>query len=160
MRSEILERLKQFTIKHRRPLRAELGFGYDGIVFSTACQSAIKAFKYEHLYQQERNVYLRLQDHNVAAIRGFKVPQLLWFDDDLWCLEMTIVSRPFVLDFAGAYLDFPPQYSEDVLDAWQIEKAEQFGNNWPEVQRLMREFAAMGIYLADVKPGNIEFAVL
>jgi len=29
--------------------------------------------------------------------------------------------------------------------------------DWPEVQRVVRAFRQWGIYLADVKPGNIEF---
>lgn len=157
-RSEIQERLNRFARKHGRSLKKELGFGYDGTVFSTTCLSAIKSFKYERLYQRERDVYLRLQEQEVLEIRGFKVPQLVHADDELWCVEMTVVSPPFVLDFAGAYLDFPPEYDAEVLAAWRAEKAEQFGENWPEVQRLMREFASLGIYLADVKPGNIEFA--
>ena len=156
-RDEILTRLQQYATKVGVAIEDELGFGFDGIVFSSACQSAIKAFRYERLYQRERDVYLRLQDHEVADIRGFKVPQLIQFDDELWCVEITIVSPPFVLDFAGAYLDFPPDYDAEVLAAWRSEKAEQFGDNWPEVQRIMREFASLGIYLADVKPGNIEF---
>jgi hypothetical protein len=28
---------------------------------------------------------------------------------------MTIVTRPDVLDFAGAYLDMPPEFSEEVM---------------------------------------------
>jgi hypothetical protein len=30
----------------------------------------------------------------------------------LWVIEMTIVTRLFVLDFAGAYLDARPEFSE------------------------------------------------
>jgi hypothetical protein len=47
--------------------------------------------------------------------------------------------------------------SEEVMEEWRAEKAEQFGDRWPEVQRVVAAFHRWGIYLADVKPGNIEF---
>jgi hypothetical protein len=90
-------RAKQYAQRYDRLIEDELGFGYDGIVFSTTCQSAIKALRYEPLYQRER----------------------------------------------------------DVMEAWRAEKREQFGADWPRVQDVMREFRSMGIFLADVKPGNI-----
>lgn len=71
---------------------------------------------------------------------------------------MTIVSPPFVLDFAGAYLDQRPDYPEEVLAEWQAEKAEQFGDRWKTVRLVISSFVPFGIYLADVKPGNIEFS--
>jgi hypothetical protein len=49
-------------------------------------------------------------------------------------VEMEIVQPPFVLDFAGAYLDRRPDFPEDVYAEWQAEKAEQFGDDWPLVQ--------------------------
>jgi len=33
------------------------------------------------------------------------IPKLIGYDDDLLTIEMTIVSPPFCLDSAGAYLD-------------------------------------------------------
>jgi hypothetical protein len=140
-----------------RQIETELGFGYDGIVFSTSCQSAIKALRFEKLYPRERDVYLRLQELGIVRILEFKVPNLLQWDDDFWVVEMEIVSPPFVLDFAGAYLDTPPDFPDDVMEAWHAEKKEQFGDRWPTVQAIMREFRKLGIYLADVKPGNIMF---
>ena len=94
----------------------------------------------------------------ITEVLGFAVPQLIDFDERLEIVEMTIVSPPFVLDFAGAALDRRPQFPEDVLAEWQAEKAEQFGERWPTVRLIMSSFAGLGIYLADVKPGNIEFA--
>jgi hypothetical protein len=68
---------------------------------------------------------------------------------------MEIVAPPFVLDFAGAYLDSPPDYPDGVMAAWTAEKQEQYGEDWPWVQEIMRELAGIGVYLADVNPGNI-----
>lgn len=78
-------------------------------------------------------------------------------DDELWVVEMEIVSPPFVLDFAGAYLDAPPDFPDEIMEDWRAEKREQFGERWNQVQDVMREFRRIGIFLADVKPGNIMF---
>ena len=77
------------------------------------------------------------QEQGVVKIRNFEVPQLIDFDDDLWVIEMTIVIRPFVLDFAGAYLDRAPDFSEEVMADWYEQKREQFGKNWPEAQAIL-----------------------
>lgn len=156
-RDDLELRTKQYAERFDRPIEKELGFGYDGIVFSTSCQSAIKALRYEPLYQRERDVYLRLQEHGVSDLLGFKVPRMLNADDELWVVEMEIVSPPFVLDFAGAYLDTPPDFPEEIMEDWRAEKREQFGERWGQVQDVMREFRRIGIFLADVKPGNIMF---
>ncbi len=72
---------------------------------------------------------------------------------------MEIVSPPFVLDFAGAYLDQRPDYPDDVLEEWMEDKRLQFGDErWDIVQSIMAAFRGFGIHLADVKPGNIMFA--
>ena len=140
-------------------LEDRLGFGFDGIVYATSRQSAVKVFRHEPLYRRERDVYLRLKGHGVVQVLDFKVPQFVDSDDLLWAVEMTIVSPPFVLDFAGAYLDKRPDYPDDVMEEWQAEKLEQFGEErWKIVQNIMAHFARMRIYLADVKPGNITFA--
>lgn len=117
-----------------------LGFGWDGTVFATDRQSAIKVFHHERQYQRERDVYLRLQSRQVTKILEFKVPRLISSDNDLWVVEMTIVSPPFVLDFAGAYLDQKPDYPPEVLADWMKEKAEQFGKRWQKVQAIMWAF--------------------
>lgn len=81
---------------------------------------------------------------------------MMGHDDELWVIEMSIVQPPFALDFAGAYLDERPDYPRDVIRRWEAEKRRQFGTRWAEVRSLMSAFARHGIYLADVKPGNIE----
>ena len=143
-------------------LTNRLGFGVHGSVFDAKNQtngirSAVKSYKHKRFYLRERNVYLRLKENAVMHIRGAAVPQLLDYDDDLWVIEMTIVKRPFVLDFAGAYLDFPPDYSEEVMADWATAKAEQFGKRWPEVQAILRALEEYEVYMADVNPGNVSF---
>jgi hypothetical protein len=163
---DLERRARQYTQQHGLLLGEELGCGIHGIVFVTEChsenkpaaaRSAIKVHQRQPSYCRERDVYLRLKEHGVTAIRGCHVPKLLRHDDVLWVLEMTVVSRPFVLDFAGAYLDEAPDFSEEVLADWRAEKQEQFGAHWPEVQAILRSLQSYGILVQDVNPGNISF---
>ena len=157
-RQELWDRANQYAEKYGRRLLGQLGYGYDGSVFATDGQSAIKVLRFERLYIKERSVYERLLSLEVTDVYGFAVPQLIHADDQLWVVEIGIVSPPFVLDFAGAYLGQRPDYPDDVMEEWQAEKLEQFGEErWGVVQLIMAHFARMGIFLADVKPGNIMF---
>lgn len=165
-KEELENRARQYTQQHGLLLGEQLGCGVHGIVFVTesqpenkpaAARSAIKVHQKQPPYCRERDVYLRLQQHGVIAIRGCHVPKLLRYDDDLWIIEMTVVSRPFVLDFAGAYLDEAPDFSEEVLADWIAEKQEQFGPRWPEVLAILRSLQGYGILMQDVNPGNISF---
>jgi len=78
--------------------------------------SAVKVLKFQPLYERERNAYFRLRERGVVEVLGCNVPQLIEHDDDLWIVEMSVVTRPFVLDFAGAYLDFPPDYPRELVE--------------------------------------------
>jgi hypothetical protein len=71
---------------------------------------------------------------------------------------MEVVTRPFVLDFAGAYLDKPPDFPQEVLEEWLVEKQEQFGRRWPKVERILWVMEGYGVYMVDVSPNNIAFA--
>ncbi len=93
----------------------------------------------------------------MSGILSFHVPQLIRFDDELRVIEMTIVTRPFLLDFAGAYLDFPPQFSEEIWAHWQLEKREQFEDRWPTVQAVLAALEELDIHMVDVSPSNIAF---
>src|SRR6516225_8085263 len=67
----------------------------------------------------KRDVYLRLKENGIDTILGCHVPQLLRYDDGLWVVDMSVVTRPFVLDFAGAFLDKAPDFSDEVLADWR-----------------------------------------
>jgi hypothetical protein len=71
---------------------------------------------------------------------------------------MEIVTWPFVLDFADAYLDKPPDYPDEVLAEWRTEKQGQFGDRWPEVELILLSLKRYGVYLVDVSHGNIAFS--
>lgn len=103
-------------------------------------------------------MYERLRDVGVTELLGFHVPQLIRADDELKVIEMTIVTRPFALDFAGAYLDARPQFSDEIWAEWESQKRDQFGRRWATVEAVMGAFEDLGIYLMDISPSNIGFA--
>lgn len=162
---ELTGRAEAYAKQSGLRLGDPLGHGVHGIVFATesqpetrpVVQSAIKALRREPDYQRERDVYRHLRELEITQVRGCHVPELLQYDDTLLIIEMTIVTRPFVLDFAGAYLDFPPEFSDEVMADWHAEKRDQFGSRWGEVQAILRELEGLGIYMIDVNPGNISF---
>ena len=102
-----------------------------------------------------KDVYLRLREFAVENVLGSSVPQLVDYDDQLWVVEMTTVTPPYVIDFASAYLDRPPDYPEEVLADWHTEKEEQFEEDWPRIRSVVYEFERYGVYLVDVRPANI-----
>jgi hypothetical protein len=109
--------MNEFLVPNARPYAARyqlefaetLGSGKDGIVVVARYKTkpsdvALKFFRFKDAYRREKHAYQRLEAFGVSRILDFNVPQLLRFDDELQVLEMTIVKRPFILDFAGAYL--------------------------------------------------------
>ena len=82
---------------------------------------------------------------------------MIHLDDALRVIEMTIVTRPFVLDFAGAYLDGPPAFPEHIWTEWEAEKQDQLEERWPMVQRVLARLEEHDIHMVDVSPSNIAF---
>ena len=153
-----------YAARYELRLGERLGFGIHDSVHVVehkikGAKSAIKAHRATEFYLRERAVYERLSGAGVSDILGFHVPQFLRADDELQGIEMTIVTRPFVLDFAGAYVGAPPEFSEDIWADWEAEKREQFGRRWTTVRAVMNALEDLGVYLVDVTPSNIVFPV-
>lgn len=121
-------------------------------------KNALKVHHEQEPYEREVAVYERLCEAKVSKILDFNVPQLLAFDHNLRVIEMTIVTRPFVLDFAGAWLDFSPKFSDEIWAEWEDQKRDQFGPKWPKVQQVLAALEALDIHMIDVSPSNIAFA--
>ena len=164
VKEELLRRANQYAAARGLRLGDQLGFGVHGTVFlaesqsksdAVPAESALKVHERQADYTRERDVYLRLRENEVRTIRNYSVPQLLAHDDALLILEMTIVTRPYVLDFAGAFLDYKPDFDEEVLADWHAEKREQFGSRWAEAQAILRALEDFGIFVVDVNPNNI-----
>jgi len=99
--------------------------------------------------------------HGVVAIHGHQVPQMLGHDDDLGVIEMSIVTRPFVLDFGKVRLDqrLEDVWPDEVLaERWAYWRSLFEDAQWPIVLAIFRELGGRyGIWLEDIHPGNIAF---
>jgi len=162
MNESLLPKARVYAAQRQLEVGEPLGSGKDGIVCVGKLKAApgtvaIKVHRFEELYRRERDAYLRLTELDVRSVLGFNVPKLLSSEDDLCVLEMTIVRRPFVLDFAAAYLDARPEFPEEVWAEWEADKQEQFEARWPKVRAILDAFEAFGVYLTDVSPANIGF---
>jgi hypothetical protein len=151
-----------YAARHELLVVERLGFGIHGSVHVVehkvkSQRSAIKGLRTTEFYRRERAAYELLRGAGVTEVAGFHVPQFIRADDDLQVIEMTIVTRPFVLDFAGSYVGAPPEFSEEVWAEWEAEKQEQFGARWKTVKTVMSAFEELGLHLLDVSPNNVAF---
>lgn len=113
----------------------------------------MKVCRHLSLFDRELVVYQRLSQLGLQKLQGFTIPQLLDHDHETWVLELSLVSPPFVLDFAAASLSQAP--SEMSSPEWLGEKQRMFGRDWPDVQRLLDGLRLYGIHFPDVHLGNI-----
>jgi hypothetical protein len=155
-----IENARAYAAHHGLLLVERLGFGIHGSVHVVedkvkGDRSAIKAHRAREFFLRERAVYELLKRAGVTEVMGFHVPQYIRAEDDLQVIEMTIVTRPFVVDFAGAYVGARPVFPEEIWVEWEAEKREQFGVRWREVQAVLSAFEDLGVYLVDVSPSNI-----
>ena len=162
MNESLIPNAQLYASRRGLDLAEKLGSGKDGIVLvgkrkAQAGKVAVKALRWPEAYERERRVYERLEHAAVSTVMGFNVPQLVGSEDGLRILEMTIVERPFVLDFAGAHLDARPAFSEEIWADWEADKREKFEDRWPEVRRILDAFEELGVHLLDVSPSNITF---
>ena len=102
-KDELVSRAQEYAQRNALTLGDELGFGVHGIVLSaesqiktgaTPTRSAIKVHEQEPCYRRERDIYLRLKEHDLREICGCTVPELIEYDDMLWIIEMSLVSPP------------------------------------------------------------------
>ncbi|HLJ10589.1 MAG TPA: hypothetical protein VKU82_05340 [Planctomycetaceae bacterium] len=152
-------RLNEYAKCRKLKIHEHLGGGIQGIVFSTFLPSAVKVFKRREHYEREVAVYHRIKDRSLFNVCGFTVPKPLRRHDGLLVIEMELVVRPFVVDFASAGVDRPLfDHSPEILAEDESRRRDLFEDRWPKVRQIIAEFRRHGIFLADVKPGNIMFA--
>ncbi|MEM1010645.1 MAG: hypothetical protein AAGI46_00325 [Planctomycetota bacterium] len=139
-------------------LVAILGEGKDGSVYETDAGSAVKLHHAREVYERERDAYFRLLKRNVRFVRDLAIPKLLQHDDEFLILELTIVAPPFLLDFASAYLDEPPDWPEDVVEHWHEQLRERFEDRYGDVVGILAELEEQaGVHLFDVHADNLKF---
>jgi hypothetical protein len=138
-------------------LNKVIGDGTDGAVWKSSRNTAIKALSLQTNYIKERTCYQRLAQAEIKNLCGFSIPQLVGFSDTLQIVEMTIVSAPFVLDFAKCYIDTPPDFDSEKWRDWHEQGSELFETKWPQVRSVLSALKQFGIHYLDAKPGNIMF---
>ena len=157
-----IQNARTYTARHGLQLAERLGFGVHGIIHvaesnSNPGKTAIKIHRHTEPYFREREIYEMLKAAHISELCGFHVPQFLGADDELRIIEMTIVTRPFVLDFAGAYPGRRPDFPDETWERWEAQKRDQFDAHWPTVQAILAELESMKIHLVDISPSNIAF---
>jgi len=151
-----------FLARHGRVCVDKLGagVGQDGTVWRTAQNTAVKFFDRLDRYEREAEVYRLLAQRQIIEIAGHHVPEFILKDDELRAIEMTIVTRPFVLDFAGAKLPREvPDFDEEIMAEHYAHLRELFDDRWTKALHVAEMFRlATGYTLLDIHPGNIAFA--
>jgi hypothetical protein len=126
-------------IDHAVKIQGYLGGGTDGDVWKTSDATAVKVFKYDFGFFNERDSYERLARFGfVESIDGFWIPKMLGSNEELMVVEMDLMQHPpYILDFAKVRIDRPPDFSDDVIQFHNEQGRERFEHNWPAVQSLM-----------------------
>jgi hypothetical protein len=164
MSRDLIQIAHQYASRNLLELRESLGSGIHGHVYLVQGKAALggtalKVYHAEEFYRRELMAYERLKEAKIREILRFAVPQLIHADDELLAIEMTVVERPYVLDFAAAYLDSNvPRFEDEKWEMWEADKREKFGPRWPQVQSVLAALENHGIHMLDVNPGNVAFA--
>lgn len=139
----------------------KVGSGINGIVFFTSRGSAVKIFARRADFTKELYAYKILEERDVSEVCGFNVPHLVASSEENMIIEMSLVQRPFLLDFASCCIDIDPRdaHGEEWLDQY-VERIEyQHEDRSEEVFRVYNALARKtGIYHTDLRPTNIGFA--
>lgn len=133
-----------------------IGYGLDGFVWKTNRASVAKVCRHANLFERELAVYQRLTQLGLHQLQGFRIPSLLDQDAERWVLELSLVSPPFILDFAAASLGKQPAEMESA--EWLDEKRRMFGADWADVRSAFGGLDGLrldGIHFPDVHLGNI-----
>jgi hypothetical protein len=128
-------------------------------VWRTSIDTAVKVFKHDRGYCNERDSYLRLAEFGVTERLGaFAVARMLGWNDRLMVVEMDMMHKPpYIIDFAKVMFNRGPEFSEEVLRDNEERGQFQFEHNWPAVKQLLADLESFLIFYLDPRPGNITF---
>ena len=137
----------------------DLGHGTDGHVWRSNRGTAIKAFYATKNFEDELECYCRLKEKNISEILGLAVPTHEGHSEEFLTIEMSIVQRPYLLDFGKVYIDHYPPYLNDpqLMQNWHEEVRGLFDENTAKVHAVLRYLRRLGIHYVDPKPANIRF---
>jgi hypothetical protein len=114
-----------------------------------------KVFDRQRNYLNEIECYEILESYEVSEIKGFTIPKLIGFDDELWIIELSIVAPPYLLDFGKASAWFPPRFTAEQMSEYETERKQLFGGNWELVRAVIATLESYLIYYIDPSPNNI-----
>ncbi|HEX4124843.1 MAG TPA: hypothetical protein VHY37_08980 [Tepidisphaeraceae bacterium] len=136
------------------------GPGQDGFVQRSDRATAVKFFDRSERFRREFEGYQVLRSAGIYEMAGHFVPSLIDADDQLPTIEMSIVERPFLLDFAGAKLPHEiPDFEPEVMEEHYAHMQDLFGERWADALHVAEMFRRQtGYTLLDIHPGNIAFS--
>lgn len=151
---EIIERRSAYCSRHNVVIQFdEPDWGLDAFLWRTTVETVVKVHRYHERFQKELATYRRLAERKIVRLKGFEFPQLVNYDEELHILELSIVSPPYILDFVEVSLGKEPGNFD--LERIETQQSKQFGNDWPDVKRLLEALMQVGIYYDDVHNRNI-----
>lgn len=159
---QLLERAQKYADANgTRIVRiVEFGHGMDGSVWVSDRDSAIKAIRNQKNFADELESYRRLKLSATRELCGFAVPWLIGFDDHLQVVEMSIVQKPYLLDFGKVYFDGDEHRAFDERELANDRAAARTrytSAEWSRVAILLHTLEAKyGIYYVDARPVNID----
>jgi hypothetical protein len=132
----------------------------DGSVWVSDRESAIKVIRNRKNYADELESYRRLQQGGVHELCGFAVPWLIGCDDTLQVIEMSIVQKPYLLDFGKVHFDGDHRRAFDGGDLARervVARSRYSAAEWSRVAMLLHILESKyGIYYVDPRPTNID----
>ena len=118
-----------------------LGPGQDGFVLRSDRFTAVKFFDRIDRFDRELEVYRILTERDIHDVAGHRIPSPIRSDETLRATEMTVVARPFLLDFAGAKRpEEIPDFEPHVLDDHIERIRELFDDRWREAIHVVDMF--------------------
>jgi hypothetical protein len=138
-------RVAEFEVRHHCRLLGRLGpgVGQDGFVQRSDRLTAVKFFDRADRFAREREVYVLLRDKGIHDVAGHRVLRLINVAEDLLAIEMSIVERPFVLDFAGAKRpEKVPDFEQHVIDEHLQHLQDLFGDRLGRCRPCSRDVQA------------------
>jgi hypothetical protein len=151
-----------YTTKKGLYLGRLLGSGREGSVWEVTDKNGIHSWAAKFHYEllpcaRESACYHRLRELDLRKIGELHIPQLITSDNEWLVIEMTLVARPFLLDFASVRLDVDPDFTEEAMVDWEEILRERFEDDYPQVLRIIALLRLHGIHMTDVHPGNLCF---
>lgn len=154
-------RTSEYESRHQCLLIGPLGPGpgQDGFVLRSDRLTAVKFFDNPNRFRRELEVYRLLDAKGIYEIAGHNIPALIGWNEEVSAIEMTIVERPFLLDFAGAKRpEEVPDFELHGVEEHIERMRELFGNRWADALHVAEMFRQQTSFtLMDIHPGNIAF---